>query len=114
MINPMQIIEEAAQLTYIGLASAILLFEHRKISLVTRDSLAQEKQAEKTSRNGLMILAGVIVGLIVTSLVLLPALMARPTGQRGSSLGPGAPTFQSSPQSPSVQAPAQAKEAPSH
>ena len=72
MVNSMQIIEESAQLAYIGLSSTILVLERRAGKLQGSD-----KKRIPRSRRGLLILAGIVSALILTSLVLLPALMPR-------------------------------------
>jgi hypothetical protein len=100
-----QWIEEAAQLVYIGLTSAILALERksRRHNLSERD----EKHPVK-SRKGLAILGAIVAALILFSLFALPALMPRPPGgQRGPAQGGFPAPGQVNQNAPTGPAPAQ-------
>ena len=106
MISFLQMIEEAAQLSYIALASVILAFERKTNTLTVTEKV---KGVQQKNHKGLFILAGIVAALILTSLVLLPALMPR-VGPRGppppGSGGPPQQSLQGAPaQTPSGQGP---------
>ena len=97
-----QWIEEAAQLAYIGLTSAILVLEHK-----TRNLAPEQKEKYPTkSRKKLAILGGIVAALILFSLFALPALIPRgPGSQRGPPPGGFSPQGQGSqnaPQNPQI------------
>ena len=79
-INTIEMITEVAQFVFIGLAAAILLIESRKENKVDDKRIApggHSLSERKKSKKGLMIVAGIVVALILTSLFLLPSLMPR-------------------------------------
>jgi len=102
-----QWIEEASQLVYIGLASAILVLERKSCHFAPERS---EKRPAK-SRKRLAILGGIVAALILFSLFAVPALMPRPAGgprgpppggfpqqgQGGQNAPPGPPQVQQAP-----------------
>lgn len=88
--NTIELITEAAQLAFIGLATAILFIDrkrsriessHNDASLEQHKAMTMTTTAAQTSRThgrkGLMILGAIVIALILVSWFVLPSLMPR-------------------------------------
>src|ERR687893_1195892 len=93
--NPIAITIEVFQAAFIGLAAAIIIYEHRKKK---KDG---QKEVEKSvtrasSRKHIPILGGIVIALILIGLFALPMLMPSPMGGGGGGgpprQGGGAPS----------------------
>jgi hypothetical protein len=77
--NPIAITIEVFQTAFIGLAIAIIIYEHRK----KRGQQEVEKSITRANCKGHMpILGGIVIALILFGLFALPMLMPGPTGGR--------------------------------
>ena len=108
--NPIAITIEVFQAAFIGLAAAIIVYEHRKKKKGQQEVEKSIKNA--SGRKRMPILGGIVIGLILIGLFALPAVMPSPTGgggpprQGGAGGGPLPPSGgQSGP--PQSQAPTQ-------
>ena len=84
--NPIAITIEVLQAVFIGLAAAIIIYEHRKkMQQLPHDE--EKHEAEKSTKNSdkrhMPILAGIVIALILIGLFALPLLMPSPMGGGG-------------------------------
>jgi hypothetical protein len=89
--NPIAIAVEVFQAAFIGLAAAIIVYEHREKKQRQHGEKKAASEKTKNSDKGRMpILAGIVVALILTGLFALPMLMPSPMGGRppGQAAGP--------------------------
>ena len=85
--NPIAITIEVFQAAFIGLAGAIIIYEHRKkkqTQHVEKKREVEKKLIEKNSgKRHMPILAGIVIALILIGLFELPVLMPSPMGSGG-------------------------------
>ena len=80
--NPVAITIEVFQAAFIGLAAAIIIYEHRKKKKDGQQEV--EKSIIKASgRKHMPILGGIVIALILIGLFALPAMMPSPMGGGG-------------------------------
>jgi len=84
--NPIAITTEVFQAAFIGLAAAIIIYEHKKKK---KGQQEVEKSVTRASdRKHVPILGGVVIALILIGLFALPLLMPSPMGGGGGRGGP--------------------------
>jgi hypothetical protein len=78
--NPIAITIEVFQAAFIGLAAAIIIYEHRK-----KQEVVGEPSSTATKSRGMQlpILGGIVIALILIGLFALPAMMPSPMGGGG-------------------------------
>jgi peptidoglycan biosynthesis protein MviN/MurJ (putative lipid II flippase) len=79
--NPIAITIEVFQAAFIGLAAAIIVYEHRKKKKGQQEVEKSIKNA--SGRKRMPILGGIVIALILIGLFALPAVMPSPTGGGG-------------------------------
>ena len=79
--NPIAITIEVFQAAFIGLAAAIIIYEHRK----KKQEVVGESSSTATKSRGMQlpILGGIVIVLILIGLFALPAMMPSPMGGGG-------------------------------
>lgn len=79
--NPIAITIEVFQAAFIGLAAAIIIYEHRK----KMQEVVGESSSTATKSRGMQlpILGGIVIALILIGLFALPAMMPSPMGGGG-------------------------------
>lgn len=94
--NSISITVEIFQAIFIGLAAAIIVYEGRKRQVAEKTS---GEQPAKRDRRKVPILAGIIVALVLTGVLVLPMAMPRPAGgpPGQSGVGPQQPASQADP-----------------
>jgi hypothetical protein len=90
--NPIAITIEVFQAAFIGLAGAIIIYEHRKKKQTQHVEKKREVEIKLTEKNSgkrhMPILAGIVIALISIGLFALPVLLPSPMGDGG---GGGSP-----------------------
>jgi hypothetical protein len=90
--NPIAITIEVFQAAFIGLAGAIIIYEHRKKKQTQHVEKKREVEIKLTEKNSgkrhMPILAGIVIALILIGSFALPVLMPSPMGGGG---GGGSP-----------------------
>jgi hypothetical protein len=84
--NPIAITIEVFQAAFIGLAAAIIIYEHRKKKQQLQHDEGKheaEKLTKSSGRKHMPILGGIVIALILIGLFALPTLMPSPMGGGG-------------------------------